>query len=253
MVAIPGPSIVPDRVRAAMARPMPDIYGTELLDLSLGLRDHLSKMARTTAEAFIVVSNGHGAWQMAISNTLGPGDKILVLDSGHFARLWSEYASLAGTQVEFLPGDYRSPFDPDALEARLALDSDNSIKAILVAHTDTISSVRNDIAALRAAIDRVGHEALLYVDAIASLACDPFEMDSWGVDITVAASQKGFMCPPGLGFVWANDKAQAAMDPDRPRVGAFDWFSRKSPKFCYDIFAGTPQYHICTRLTRPLT
>ncbi len=240
MVAIPGPSIVPDRVRRAMAQPMPNIYGGALVDLCFELLGRLPALAHSEATAFMAVANGHGAWQMALCNTLRPGEKVLVLESGLFAVLWGEYAALAGVEAELLPSGPRSPVDPEALRRRLEADSHATIKAVLVAHSDTMSSVRNDIAAIRAAIDRAGHPALLYADCIASLACDPFEMDEWGVDIAVAASQKGLMCPPGLAFVWANDKALAAFDAEAPRVGYFDWASRNDLKFAYDIFAGTP-------------
>jgi len=252
MVAIPGPSIVPDRVRAAMARPMPNIYAGALVKQCFELLGRLPAIARSSATAFMAVANGHGAWQMALANTLRPGDKVLVLESGHFAALWGEYAALAGVDVEVLPGDARRPVDPGALQARLEADTEGSIKALLVAHADTMSSVRNDIAAIRAAIDAAGHEALLYVDCIASLACDPFEMDDWGVDVAVGASQKGLMCPPGLAFVWAAEKALARFDPDVPRVGYFDWSSRNDLKYSYDIFAGTPPvshvYALCEAL-----
>lgn len=242
MVAIPGPSILPHVVREAMARPMPNIYEGELLETSDRVLARLPSIARTTGHPFIITSNGHGAWQMAVSNTLVPGDRVLVLESGRFATIWGEYAALAGVEVEVLAGDFGSPVDPERVTARLA-DDDGSIAALLVAHTDTSSSVRNDIAAIRSAIDDAQHEALLMVDCIASLACEPFEMDAWGVDVTVAASQKGLMCPPGLGFVWAGSKAIErfrALDPTRPRVAYFDWERRLEPRGFYDTYAGTP-------------
>lgn len=240
MVAIPGPSILPDAVRAALARPMPDIYGGELVDLAFGLLERLPAIARTSARPFVVASNGHGAWQMAIANTIAPGEKVLALESGRFAVFWGAAAELAGAEVEILPGDFYNPVDPAALEARLRDDREKSIKAILVSHVDTSSSVHNDIPALRAVIDAADHPALLMVDCIASLGCDRYEMDEWGVDLTVGASQKGLMCPPGLGFVWAGERAIAAMDPDRPRVSYLDWSKRIDPQMFYEIFAGTP-------------
>ncbi len=240
MVAIPGPSILPDAVRTALARPMPDIYDGALVDLAFGVLGRLPAIARTSGNAFVVASNGHGAWQMAISNTIARGDKVLALESGRFAVFWGAAAGLAGAEVEILPGDFHSPVDPDALEARLRADSGKSIKAILVSHVDTSSSVHNDIPALRAAIDAADHPALLMVDCIASLGCDRYEMDDWGVDLTVGASQKGMMCPPGLGFVWAGERAVAAMDPDRPRSSYLDWEKRLDPQMFYEIFSGTP-------------
>ena len=240
MVAIPGPSILPDAVRAALGRAMPDIYGGGLVDLAFGLLDRLPDVARTSGRAFIVASNGHGAWQMAIANTIAPGESVLALESGRFAVFWGAAAELAGANVEILPGDFQNPVDPARLEARLRADTDKSIKAILVSHVDTSSSVRNDLPALRSAIDAADHPALLMVDCIASLGCDRYEMDEWGVDLTVGASQKGLMCPPGLGFVWAGERALAAMDPDRPRVSYLDWSKRLDPQMFYEIFAGTP-------------
>ena len=180
MVAIPGPSILPDQVRAALALPMPDIYGGDLVDLAYGLVERLPEIARTSGRAFIVSSNGHGAWQIAIANTIAPGDCVLALESGRFAVFWGAVAEHGGANVEVLPGDFQNPVDPGALEARLRADTDTSIKAILVSHVDTSSSVHNDIPALRAAIDAAHHPALLMVDCIASLGCDRYEMDEWG-------------------------------------------------------------------------
>jgi len=240
MVAIPGPSILPDSVRTALARPMPDIYDGALVDLAFGVLGRLPAIARTTGKAFVLASNGHGAWQMAIANTIAPGDKVLALESGRFAVIWGEAATLAGADVEVLPGDFETPVDLEAFEARLRLDTEKSIKAVLVSHVDTSSSVRNDVAGLRAALDAADHPALLMVDCIASLGCDRYEMDAWGVDLTVGASQKGLMCPPGLGFVWAGERAVAAMDPNAPRVSYLDWGKRIDPERFYEIFAGTP-------------
>jgi alanine-glyoxylate transaminase/serine-glyoxylate transaminase/serine-pyruvate transaminase len=239
MVAIPGPSVLPDAVRVAMARPMPNIYDGYLVEQCFDMLRRLRPIARTEGEPFAVASNGHGAWQMAIANTMQPGDKVLALESGRFAVIWGEYAAMAGVETEVIPGDFHSPVDLDALTARLSQD-DGSIRAILVSHTDTSSSVRNDVAAIRAAIDSVGHDALLMVDCIASLGCDRYEMDEWGVDLTISASQKGLMCPPGLGLVWVNERTIDVLGTDRPRVGYVDWHLRKDPEFFYEIFAGTP-------------
>ncbi len=221
---------------------MPNIYSGELLEVSDRVLERLPQVARTTGHPFVMTSNGHGAWQMAISNTLLPGDRVLVLESGRFAVIWGEYAAMAGVDVEVLTGHDGSPVDPDAVRDRLQRD-DGSIVAILVAHTDTSSSVRNDIAAIRRAIDEAGHSALLMVDCIASIACDRFEMDDWGVDVAVSASQKGLMCPPGLGLVWAGDRAVdrfRSLPRDRPRVAYFDWETRLAPRAFYDTYAGTP-------------
>ena len=196
MVSIPGPSVIPDRVLAAMHQPMPNIYEGPLIDISNSLLEDLPKIARTAHHVFISVSNGHGAWEMAISNTLSRGDRVLILESGRFAINWGEMASVSGVVCEHLLGNDSDPVDPAALEERLKADKKHEIKAILVVQVDTASSVRNDIQALRKAIDSAGHPALFMVDCIASLGCEKFEMDEWGVDITVAATQKGLMVPP---------------------------------------------------------
>lgn len=239
-VAIPGPSIIPERVLAAMQRSMPNIYDGSLVEVSNGLFTDLPRIARTDGEVFIVIGNGHAAWQMAVSNTMRRGKLVLVLESGTFARAWGEQAALSGADTEVLPGIAGRPVDADAVEARLRSDVDHEIDAILVVLTDTASSVRNDIPAIRRAIDAAGHPALLMVDAIASLGCEPYEMDEWGVDVTIAASQKGLMTPPGLGFVWANDKALAAHDRADMRVGYLDWTSRRNVDAHYQLYNGTP-------------
>ena len=239
-VAIPGPSIIPDRVLAAMQRPMPNIYEGALVDVSNSIFADLPGIARTAGEVFILIGNGHAAWQMVVSNTMRRGERILVLESGTFAATWGRQAALSGAVVEELPASAAGPVDPAAVEERLRADSSHEIASILVVLTDTATGVRNDIPAIRRAIDAAGHPALLMVDAIASLACDRYEMDEWGVDVTVAASQKGLMTPPGLGFVWANEKAIAAHERADMKVGYFDWDSRLHPQAHYQLYDGTP-------------
>ncbi|MFT5530546.1 MAG: alanine-glyoxylate transaminase/serine-glyoxylate transaminase/serine-pyruvate transaminase [Candidatus Poriferisodalaceae bacterium] len=240
MVAIPGPSIVPEAVLNAMRQSMPNIYEGPIVDVSLSLLDDLPKIARTTGPAFITISNGHGAWEMAITNTLSRGDKILILESGRFATSWGELAGMAGAEFELLPGALDGPVDPAAVEQRLRDDSAHEFKAVLVVQTDTSTSVKNDISAIRAAIDAAGHPALFMVDCIASMGCEPFEMDEWGVDVTVAACQKGLMVPPGLGFVWCNDKSLAAHQTADMRTAYWDWTTRLEKGAHYFIYTGTP-------------
>ena len=239
-VAIPGPSIIPERVLAAMHQPMPDIYSGELVDVSDDVFAQLPGLAKTTGAPFVIISNGHGAWQMAISNTMARGDKVLALESGRFAVVWGEMAEVSGVKAEILPGGDNRPVDPEALRARLADDPGHEIKAVLTVQTDTATSVRNDIPALRAAIDAAGHPALLMVDCIASLGCEPYHMDEWGVDVTIAGSQKGLMVPPGLAFLWAGEKALAAYDRSDIHVGYLDWGSRLNPSHHYELYCGTP-------------
>ncbi len=239
-VAIPGPSIVPEQVLQAMNRPMPDIYSGDLVDVSDEVFAKLPALAKTSGEAFVIISNGHGAWQMAISNTLARGDTVLTLESGRFAVVWGDMAEVSGVKSEVLPGGDDRPVDPEAVRARLADDLGHDIKAVLMVQTDTGSSVRNDIQAVRAAIDKAGHPALLMVDCIASLGCEPFHMDEWGVDVTIAGSQKGLMVPPGLAFLWAGEKALAAYDRSDIHVGYLDWASRRNAEHHYQLYSGTP-------------
>lgn len=241
MVSIPGPSTIPDRVLNAMHRAMPNIYEGELVAIAHEILDRLPAIARTTtAHPFVAISNGHGGWQMAINNTLSRGDKVLVLESGRFATAWGEMAAVSGVAVETLPGHPRRPVDVEAFADRIAADTGRELKAVLVVLTDTASSVRNDIAALGRVLEDADHPALYMVDCIASLGCEPFEMDAWRVDVTVSGSQKGLMVPPGLAFVWAGPRALAAYETAGLRDGYFDWGPRRTPEAMYQIFAGTP-------------
>jgi len=240
MAAIPGPSIIPDRVLDAFSQPMPDLYEGPLVEEQAEVRERLPGLARTDGECFIITGNGHAAWQMATSNTLAAGDKVLVAEAGRFATVWGIYTAVSDIDVEVLPGTDHDPVDPAALEARLSEDAQHEIKAVLVAHVDTASSVRNDIVALRRAIDNAGHPALLMVDCIASMGCEQFLMDEWGVDIALAGCQKGLMVPPGISFVWAGPKALAAHERADRRVGYFDWEARRDGINMYSYYAGTP-------------
>ncbi len=246
LTSIPGPSVIPDRVLRAMHVAMPNIYEGDLIDTSISVLRDLPTVARTAGEAFVAVSNGHGAWEMSLTNTLSRGDKVLVLESGLFAMGWGEQAGVLGAEVEVLPCDTRDAVDPDAVESRLRADSAHQIKAILVVQVDTASGVWNDIERIRKAIDRAGHPALFMVDAIASLGCVPFEMDAWGVDVTVGGSQKGLMVPPGLGLVWANQRAMVAHRTADMRSPYWDWTARQQEGAHYFRYCGTPPVqHIC--------
>ncbi len=223
-----------------MAKPMPNMYQGEIVDITDRVFAKLAALTGTTSHVFTAIANGHGAWQMAICNTLSRGDKVLVLESGRFAVFWGEMAAVSGVEIEVLPGSNNQPVDPEAVRARLAADTNHEFKAVMVAQTDTATSVRNDIAAIRAAIDAAAHPALYMVDCIASLACDRYEMDAWGVDVTVAACQKGLMVPPGVSFVFAGDKALEAYDTADLHLGYLDWHDRLNAEAHYQIFAGTP-------------
>ncbi|MEO0810346.1 MAG: aminotransferase class V-fold PLP-dependent enzyme [Pseudomonadota bacterium] len=245
LTAMPGPSVIPDRVLAAMHRDMPNIYEGELVDVGMSLFADLPRLARTGGEAFMAISNGHGAWEMALTNTLSRGDKVLVLESGRFAVGWGDQAGMLGCEIEMLYAPARSAVDPATVEEYLRADKEHSIKAILVVQVDTASGVWNDIAAIRRAIDAAGHPALYMVDCIASLSCVEYLMDEWGVDVTVSGSQKGLMVPPGLGLVWAGEKAIAAHRQSNLRTPYWDWTRRMSQEPYYLKYCGTaPIQHI---------
>jgi alanine-glyoxylate transaminase/serine-glyoxylate transaminase/serine-pyruvate transaminase len=242
-LAIPGPTVIPDAVLRAMHRQSPNIYMGALHDMVDTLLADLPKVARTRHDVAIYIANGHGGWEAALSNTLSRGDRVLSLATGVFAHGWAEMAEVMGVAAERMDFGRRAPVDLGRVEARLAADTDHEIRAILCVHVDTSTSVRNDIAGLRAVLDRVGHPALLMVDCIASLACDRFEMDDWGVDVVVTGSQKGLMTPPGLAFVWFNDRADAARDRADLVTRYWDWRPRVAADEFYRYFCGTSPVH----------
>ncbi len=240
IVAIPGPSIIPDRVLSAMHRAMPDIYEGDLTTVIDSVWAGLPKVVQTSGRVFVPIGNGHAAWEMALSNTLSRGDHVLVLNCGRFAAIWAEMAEFNGLNVEVMEAEEGFANEPSALEERLRADVDHKIAAVLTVHVDTATSVRNDVPALRQAIDAAGHPALFMVDCIASMGCERFEMDAWGVDVTIAASQKGMMTPPGLGLVWANAKALGAHESADLRTRYWDWTYRSEEGPYYLRFCGTP-------------
>lgn len=244
-LAIPGPSVMPDAVLRAMHRASPNIYEGDLIDLTAGLIPDLQRVARTKGHVAIYISNGHGAWEAALANVIAPGDKVLVPATGRFGHGWGEMATGLGAEVEMVDFGKQSPLDPGRVEEALHGDKSHKIKAVLVTHVDTSTSILNDVAAVRAALDAAGHPALLMADCIASLACDRFEMDDWGVDVMVAASQKGLMTPPGLAFVFFNDKAAGARAAMERISRYWDWRPRAEPEMFYQYFGGTaPTHHL---------
>ncbi|MDA0220657.1 MAG: aminotransferase class V-fold PLP-dependent enzyme [Proteobacteria bacterium] len=250
-LAMPGPTTVPDEVLAAMHRPAVDIYGSELVGVTDSCLADLKTLFGTRGRTYIYIANGHGAWEAALSNVMSRGEKVLVLESGRFAIGWGEMATMLGIEVEVLDGRPRRAFDPAVLEARLRADTAGEIKAVLVVQVDTASSVVNDIAALRRAIDAAGHDALFMVDAIASLGTMPFEMDVWGIDVAVTGSQKGLMSPPGLGFVAAQGKAGEAHARAGLRTRYWDWTAREGEAH-YMKYCGTPPVHMLFGLRKAL-
>lgn len=242
-LAIPGPSTMPDEVLRAMHRPALDIYSDTMVQLTDGLLRDLSRLFGTTAQSYIYIANGHGAWEATLSNVLSRGDKILVLESGRFAIGWGQAARAMGVEVEGLKGDWRRAIRPAEVEARLRADTTHEIKAVLAVQVDTASGAYNDIEAIGRAIKAAGHPALFMVDAVASLACMPFEMDKWGIDVAMSGSQKGLMAPPGLGFVVANDRAQKVHLTADLRTPYWDWTARGGPEH-YNKYSGTAPIHL---------
>ncbi|KEO50741.1 pyridoxal-phosphate-dependent aminotransferase family protein [Thioclava pacifica] len=244
-LAIPGPSTMPDRVLAAMHKPAPNIYEGEIEEIAARVAANLRRVAMSSSHVAIYIANGHGAWEASIANVFSRGDKVLSLVTGRFGNIWALNAAAMGVEVERLEFGLKSPADPARVEETLRADKGHEIKAVLLTHVDTATSVRNDVAGIRAAIDAAGHPALLMVDCIASLGCDEFRMDDWGVDVMVAASQKGLMVPPGLGFVWFSDKALEASRSSNMVTPYWNWHPRAFPEFVYQYFGGTsPTHHL---------
>src|SRR5499426_989166 len=250
-LSIPGPTNVPDEVLAAMHRPAIDIYSGEMIGITDSCLADLAGIFRTKGRTYIYAANGHGGWEAALTNVLSRGDLVLVLESGRFATGWGEMASMLGVEVEVLKGDWRRAVDATAVEQRLKRDKAQLIKAILVVQIDTASGVVNDIPAMRKALDAAKHPALLMVDAVASLGCMPFDMDGWGVDVTMAGSQKGLMTPPGLAFVAANDRARAAHNTAGLRTLYWDWTFREG-EIHYQKYCGTPPEHLLFGLRKAI-
>ena len=250
-LSIPGPTNIPDAVLQAMHRPAIDIYSGDMVELTRTLLEDLPKLFRTSGRTFIYAANGHGGWEAAVSNVLSRGETVLVLESGVFAVGWGDMARMMGIKVEVLKGDWRRAVDPAAVAQRLAADAAHEIKAILVVQIDTASSVVNDIAAIRRAIDSVSHPALLMVDCVAALGCMPFDMDGWKVDVAMSGSQKGLMTPPGLAFVAANERALAAHQKSDLRTRYWDWTFRMG-EVHYHKYGGTPPQHLLFALRKAM-
>lgn len=244
-LAIPGPSVMPEAVLQAMHRAAPNIYAGELVEMMPGIMSDLKAVARTDGNAAIYISNGHGAWEAALSNVMAPGDRVLVPACGRFAFGWADMADGLGLETQIIDHGLQAPWDMERIAAALKADSGGRIKAVLAVHTDTSTSIRNDIPSLRALLDDLGHPALLMADCIASLGCDRFEMDAWGVDVMVTACQKGLMVPPGMSFVFFNAKAAAARKKVERVSRYWDWSLRSDPQVFYQYFGGTaPTHHL---------
>ncbi len=220
---IPGPTNVPDRVLRALSRPTIDHRGPEFAALAKEVLAGLREVFRTKEPVVVFPSSGTGAWEAALVNTLSPGDRILMFETGHFATLWRDMAVRLGLAVDWVPGDWRHGVDPAFVEARLADDRARELRAVAVVHNETSTGVTSRIREIREAIDRSGHPALLLVDTISSLGSMEYQHDAWKVDVSVGCSQKGLMLPPGLGLNAVGPKALAASRTARLARSYFDW------------------------------
>ena len=248
---IPGPTNVPDRVLRAMDLPTIDHRGPEFAALGKEVLAGLRRVFGTTGAAVVFPSSGTGAWEAALVNTLSPGDRVLMFETGHFAALWREMAGRLGLKVDFVPGDWRRGVDPQEVEARLRADPDGGIKAVCVVHNETSTGVTTRIDAVREAVNRSGHPALLMVDTISSLGSIDYRHDDWGVDVTVAGSQKGLMLPPGLGFNAIGPKALKASETAGLPRSYWSWAAMLAPN-AQGFFPYTPATNLLYGLREAL-
>ncbi len=226
---IPGPTPVPDRILHAIARPTIDHRGPEFQKLGHRVLDGLKGIFRCSGPVVIYPASGTGAWEAALVNVLSAGDHVLMVETGHFATLWKDMAVRLGLTPEFIPSDWRSGADAARIEARLKGDAAHAIKAVCVVHNETSTGCASRVDEVRKAIDAAGHPALLMVDTISSLASIDFRHDEWGVDVTVAGSQKGLMLPPGLSFNAIGDKALAAARRSTLAKSFWSWEAMLAP------------------------
>jgi alanine-glyoxylate transaminase / serine-glyoxylate transaminase / serine-pyruvate transaminase len=220
---IPGPTNVPDRILRAMDHPVIDHRGPEFAALTKEILDGLRPVFKTSGPVVIFPSSGTGAAEAALVNTQSPGDRVLIFETGHFSQVWRGIAERLGLVVEYVPGNWRRGASETELESRLDADKARTFKAVVVVHNETSTGVTSRIGALRTAMNRVGHPALLIVDAVSSLGSIDFRQDEWAVDVTVVGSQKGLMLPPGLGFNALSEKAVAASRSARLPRNYWDW------------------------------
>jgi alanine-glyoxylate transaminase/serine-glyoxylate transaminase/serine-pyruvate transaminase len=220
---IPGPTPVPDRVLRAMDTPVIDHRGPEFAKITKKALEGIKTIFKTTNPVIIYTATGTGAWEAALSNTLSPGDKVLMTETGQFATLWKKMAEKLGLKPEFISTDWRNGLDPKAIEAKLKEDKGKEIKAVCVLHNETSTGALAPIAEVRKAIDAAGHPALLLVDTISSLASADYRHDEWGVDVAVGGAQKGLMLPPGMSFNAISDKALAANKTSKLPKSFFAW------------------------------
>ena len=220
---IPGPTNVPERVLSAMCQPTIDHRGPEFALLANEVFAGLRQVTKSKGSVVIYPSSGTGAWEASLVNTLSPGDRILMFDTGHFAGLWRNVALRLGLIVDFVPGDWRHGVDPATVEATLNADRERAIRAVAIIHNETSTGVTSRVAEVRNAIESAGHPALFLVDTISSLGSMDYRHDEWGVDVTVGCSQKGLMLPPGIGINVISEKALAASKAATLPKSYWDW------------------------------
>ena len=220
---IPGPTNVPDRVLRAMDYPTIDHRGPQFAEIGAKCLAGMKTIFKTDSHAVIYPASGTGAWESALVNTLQEGDLVLMVETGHFASLWHKMASRLGLETEFLATDWRRGVDPQQVEDRLRADSENKIKAVCIVHNETSTGSTSRVNEVRLAMNNAGHDALLLADTISSLGSIDFRHDEWGVDVTVAGSQKGLMLPPGLSFNAVSEKALAIASKGGMRRSYWDW------------------------------
>ena len=220
---IPGPSNVPGRVLRAIERPTIDHRGPNFQDLAVEVLAKIKPIFKTSQPVIIFPSSGTGAWEAALVNTLSPGDRVLMYETGQFSNLWIELASRLGLQPEICEGDWRGGAIADVIEARLSADTKHEIKAVCIVHNETSTGALSDVKAVRNAIDNAKHPALFLVDTISGLGSADYKHDDWGVDVTITGSQKGLMLPPGLGFNAVSEKAVAASKSAKLLRSYWDW------------------------------
>ena len=248
---IPGPTNVPDRVLRAIDAPTIDHRGPEFARLGQEVLEGMRAVFQTRHPVIIYPASGTGAWEAALVNTLSPGDRVLMYESGQFATLWRKLATRLGLEIEFIPGDWRRGAESALIEAKLAEDRAHAIKAVCVVHNETSTGAVTNVPAVRAAMDRVKHPALLMVDTISSLASIDYRMDEWGVDVTVGGSQKGLMLPPGLSFNAINDKALAASKTAKLPRSYWSWDEMTGPN-AKGFFPYTPATNLLYGLREAL-
>lgn len=249
---VPGPTNVPDRILRAMHRPALDFSSPDFMDIATQCLERIKPLFGTRNEVFFYTASGHGAWEAAYANLFRPGDAVLMPETGRFSRTWGEMAKALGLEVITFEGDWRTGIDPNAVEDALRADTERRIRAVLAVHVETATGVVSALPPIRQAIDAAGHPALLVVDAIASFMTTPLPMDEWGIDVVIAACQKGLMMPPGLSFNAVSDRAFKAAERNGTFRDYWSWKARRDMEQ-YRRFAGTAPEHLFFGLMEAIT